>query len=405
MRRALTAAVALLMVGVACNSRLLRPPAIISMDSGEAVIGIPVGRRVVRLPSAYLSFIPSKVVLHAGDDVKFEVRYTGEPHTVALGRLVDFAVGAVQRLGPQATLVEIEKLPQLRRLPSVFPFKVTDDSPRVNRSAAQRCFLVDERPPTSDAGGTQACPDVEQPDFKGTETFFSSGFIPEGEGFRMSLSKDIKPGNYRFMCLVHRSEMTGTIEVTPSDVPRPNVRQVKVAGRDEQRVVHASLQQPAETAARSDEAGEILAGAGPEGEVRAFVSAFMPREATAKVGEPVTWKLFQSHTISFGSSRKAGEGILIQDRDGAVKINLDAWRAVGLKKETPAAAVSYPPRRRSIEVDGGTWSADGTLSSGVLRAIPPTKVSFTMRFAKAGTYRYVCLVHSSMRGTVEVSEG
>ena len=400
LRRLSVAVVALGLVASGCNSRVLRPPAIVSLDSGEASVSIPVGDRVHRFSSVFISFSPSTLTLHPGDGVKFEVRYTGEPHTVAMGTLIDSAVGVIDRLGPEATLDQIEGLPEMRRVPTLLPNAPGPD-PEVNRSAAERCFLDSERPPVSVSGGAPACPRRDQPDFDGTQSFYSSGFIPEGEGFRVKVSGDTKPGTYRFMCLVHRATMHGSIEVTSPNVPRPNVRQVKIAGRDEQRVVAAALREPAETAANAENV-PIAAGTGPSGLVRSFVSSFIPSVAKARVGEPVRWRLFRTHSISFNPSRRASDGILVQERDGTVKINKEAWQPAGV--DVPVAATRYPPPRQRVEIDAGTWSGDGARSTGVLRAIPPLSVTYTLRFAKPGTYDYVCLVHNSMRGRIEVSD-
>jgi plastocyanin len=38
----------------------------------------------------------------------------------------------------------------------------------------------------------------------------------------------------------------------------------------------------------------------------------------------------------------------------------------------------------------------------VIRATPPGTVKYSMRFGKAGTYTYSCLVHPAMRAKVVV---
>lgn len=393
--------VALLVVAPACNSRLLRPPATIFVDGGESTVTVSVGSELLRFPSVLLSFIPTTVPLHPGDGVKFDIRYNGEPHTVALGRLVDAAVDALEALGPAATAIDVENLPEMQKLPDVFPRTVAEGDPKVNRSAAERCFLDSGDPPNSPGGGAEACPERSQPDFDGTQAFYSSGFIPEGEGFRLRLSGDIRPGDYRFMCLVHRSDMRGTLEVLPPNVDRPGVAQVKVAGRDEQGVVLATVTTAARNAAAPPD-GVVYAGAGPQGEVRGFVSAFIPRDMQATVGQPVEWRFFETHTISFRPPQRARDGILLQERSGEVRINLEAWKPVG-SPAPPPTALQYPPPPEEVRIDAGEWSGEGTWSSGVIRAIPPGRVVYTLRFTQPGTYTYFCLVHDQMRGRIEVS--
>lgn len=397
------AVVALSLVGAGCNSRLIRPPTPVFIDGGEFKVATVIEEKGVRFPSVLLSYFPSRIPLHPGDTLNFEVRDTGEPHTVALGRLVDAALAAVDELGPTASLSRIEGLTEMRKLPYVFPRVATNERPRVNRSAAERCFLDDGTPPVSVAGGAPACDRREQPPFDGTQSFYSSGFIEEGESFRTRLSGDIRPGTYRFMCLVHRAAMTGAIEARSPDEDRPTVAELRRQGTDERNEIASTLEPPARVAARRT-GGPVLAGTGPSGRARGFVAAFVPDdEVRVRVGEPVTWKLFQPHTISFNPTRDAREGILIEEGDGIVRLNSEAWAPAG-SRPLPAAARSYPPKARKLAVDGGTWSGEGFFSSGVIRATPPAQITYTLRFAEPGTYRYVCLIHDSMRGRIEVTE-
>jgi plastocyanin len=395
----MTAALAALVVLAAgCNSRLIRPPATVYADGGSRAIGASVAEQEGRFSSVMSSFFPSLIALHPGDAVNFEVRDSGEPHTIALGRLVDAALTALDTLETTADLRAIEGLPQMRALPTVFPSTVPG-TPRVNRSAAERCFLTRGSPPVSPTGGARACPEREQPDFDGTQVFYSGGYLQEGEPFRVKLADGVRPGIYGFMCLVHRAAMTGAIEVRPATVERPPVSEVREQAKLEEDEVASSLG----TVARRvlPRTGDpVLAGAGPAGRARGLLSSFVPREASIDPGDPLTWELFGMHSISFDPERQAREGVLLEDRDG-VRVNLDAWRPVDSPAQ-PAAALAYPPTLAVASVDGGSWDGEGRFSSGILRATSPAKVLYTLRFTKAGTYNYLCVVHQPMRGTVRV---
>lgn len=389
------------LISAGCNSRLIRPPVTIYADAGGRQITATIRDRDHRFNSALLSFFPSHVPLHPGDAVNFEVRDSGEPHSVALGKLVDRAITALGTLGLTEGIKTIEGLPQMRKLPSVFPNTVEDGSPRVNASASDRCFLDRVAPAFSPTGGASACEEVEQPPFDGTQEFYSGGFLKEGEPFRVKLSGDIRPGTYSFMCLVHRSSMVGSIEVRPRDVERPPVADIRQLGRDEENEVAGTLEQPARRAASRDEDG-VLAGTGPVGRSRGLLSSFIPEQAKIGRGEPLTWELYGTHSISFEPSRDAQEGILIEEGDG-VRINPEAWDPVD-SSPPPAAALAFPPTQSRLEIDGGTYSGDGAFSSGILRATAPAAVSYTLRFDEPGTYRYRCLVHPRMRGRVVVQD-
>ncbi len=400
-RGAVAACIGVTLIAAGCNSRLLRPPVTIYADAGGHAIGVTIRDQERRFNSTLFSFLPSRVPLHPGDSLNFEVRDTGEAHTVALGKLVDAAVTAIEGLGATVGVKTIEALPEMRKLPFVFPGVVNTTSPRTNRSAVDRCFLATGAPPVSVTGGAPACEQHEQPDFDGTQSFYSGGFLEEGEPFRVKLGGDIRSRSYSFMCLVHRASMTGVIEVRPPGVERPRVADVRKQGQDEEDEVAGTLEQPARRAASREVAGSVLAGSGPIGRIRGLLSSFIPDVMAIRAGSKVTWQLYGMHSISFGASRDAQEGILIDDPEG-VRINLDAWRPVG-SRAPPASAVSFLPTTAIVDIDGGSWSGEGEYSSGVLRATPPAQVTYTLRFPKPGSYRYQCLVHSRMRGRVVVT--
>jgi plastocyanin len=392
--------VALLLIGSACNSKLLRPPAIVFVDAGEHVIGVTLDEVRYRFPSAFLAYLPSRIPLHPGDALNFQLQDTGEPHTVAMGRTIDRALSSVEALGVGADLPVIEKLGFMKRVPSVFPAKLQGKTPRILRSAAEPCYLDKGAPAVSAAGGNKACREVDQPAFRGTQSFYSSGVIEEGEPFRVKLSGDIEPGTYRFMCLVHRSAMTGAVEVVPKSATRPTVAQLRKSAQDEEREVATSLETPARDAVRR-ERGPILAGAGPSGNARGLATAYFPRDSKAKADEVITWRLFGTHSISFSPDRDAEEGILIGKRGGTLRANPDAWKPVR-GPALPPQIFSYPPPIAAFSIDGGTWNGDDTFSSGIIRATPPANVSYKLRITKPGKYKYSCLVHESMRGTIEI---
>lgn len=399
-RHRIGAALAVLLVlGSACNSKLLRPPAIVFVDGGEYAVETSLDEKGYRFPSVLFAYLPSGVPLHPGDALNFSLRDTGEPHTIAMGRIIDRAVSTVEVLGATATLKDIEKLSSMKKVPSVLPHTSTGAVPAINQSASEPCFLDDGLPPVAKAGGAPACAEAKQPAFDGAQSFYSSGVLKEGEPFRVKLSRDIKPASYRFMCLVHRSAMTGTIEVVPPDQDRPTVAQLRKSADDEEREIAGTLQPPARDAIRR-EGGPVLAGTGPRGITRGEMAAFFPRDETAQVGRPLGWRFYGTHSISFKPDRDAKEGVLIE-KDGSWQANPDAWKPIG-SPALPKSVFGYPPSTKPVSIDGGTWDGEDPFSSGIIRAVPPAPVAYTLRFSKAGTFKYQCLVHPAMRGQIEV---
>jgi plastocyanin len=197
--------------------------------------------------------------------------------------------------------------------------------------------------------------------------------------------------------------MTGTLEVVDTGASRPAVAQLREQADREQDEIASTLEPAARDAATDadPDGGPILAGTGPEGLSRGFVSAFFDRETRAEVDAPVRWTFHRAHTISFNPSREAKEGFVLEDGDG-VRVNEDAFAPVG-SEGPPSDLTKVVPAKKAYVIDGGTWDGDGEWSSGVIRATPPTAVTYEMRFAKAGTYRYFCLIHPSMHGRIEIS--
>jgi plastocyanin len=407
LRRSLVATAAVLatvVIASGCNSKLLRPPAIIFADSGEFAVKTSIRGEGDKYPSVFTAFVPSQVPLHPGDAVNFQLQDTGEPHAVAVGTLVDAAVTGADGLGPTATLKQIEGLKPMKKVPSVMPLSPKGKVPELNASAAQRCFLESGSPPNSPTGGAAACEEAGQPDFNGRQPFFSSGLLEEGEPFRIKLAADIAPASYRFMCLVHRSTMTGTIEVRPKDVERPSVAELRTQAEAEEKEVAASLEPSARVAGvkafDAKGAGPVFAGTGPLGLSRGFITAFIGDEVKVAVDTPLVWKVNRTHTISFNPSREAKDGFILEGSDGT-RLNEDVWNPVGSKR-APAGLFRIPPAKKSYKINGGTWSGEDAWSSGVIQATAGTAVSYSMRFSKAGTYKYTCLIHDSMRGRVVV---
>jgi plastocyanin len=392
MARVAVALAALGLVASACNSQLLRPPAPVLADGGGALAAGFTEEVTFREPTVLHSFFPEVLPVHPSDAVNFDLEDTGEPHTVALGSLVDDALGAVAALGPGASRHDVEALPEMAQLPMALPTPAGDQPPAIP-SATEPCF-VDEGPPPGD--GTCSS---EQPEFDGSHSFYSSGVLTDRESFQVQLSADATPGRYRFMCLVHRTAMTGTLEIRAPNVDRPRVADVKERASEEQVRATSVIEQPFQEALRAPQ-GQVLAGIGPPGRSAGFVAYFHPEEVAVDAGQPLTWRIYQGHAIAFEPSRQALEGLFIR-QDDRWTINLDAWRAEG-SLEPPPEARSALPVAEEVNVDGGTYDGQGAWSSGFLRGVPPSAVTYTMRFSEPGRYAYRCLVHPEMRGEVVV---
>src|SRR6266404_3618797 len=68
---------------------------------GKVTVGVDAKSDTVK--AAYTAFFPNEVTLHPGDTVDFKGNWTGEPHTVTFGTLIDTGLAAADKLGPDAT--------------------------------------------------------------------------------------------------------------------------------------------------------------------------------------------------------------------------------------------------------------------------------------------------------------
>ena len=347
-----------------------------------------------------LAYFPNSVTVRPGDSVRFAQVWTGEPHSVTLGTLVDDTVGALRRLGPDA-----EPPPELAEAYDELPVMLPEGPGDANQAAVNPCYI--------EAGGevpsevTEPCDVREAPAFDGTQAYHSSGFIAPDEGVDITLSEDIEPGTYVYYCNLHELAMTGEIVVT-DDEEIPSQAEVDAA-RDEQLEQHfAPL-----TAAYTDDvrAGEsdfgVLAGFGADGPPAGTVE-FAPTELDVEAGASVTWTVFGPHTISFKVPAEAA-ALLAQAEDGTWHLNAEAGVPVGGPGQPPPPEgeqelpTEEGPPPEPVNVDGGSWDGEGFRSSGLFLSFPPNLFSYSLTFTEPGEYQYVCIVHPEMTGVVNVT--
>src|SRR5207248_1477458 len=159
-------------------------------------------------------YYPNTLKVHAGDTIDFKEVWSGEPHTVTMGKLVDAGLAAQDKADPHGA-----PLPAFAKLPSMFPSGQGD----LNQNAAQPCFMSGGDPSTIKNNG--ACPKVTQPAFDGTQAYYSSGFLKKGTTFDVKLAPNIAAGTYRYYCNVHGPEMSGSFTVVGKDAKTPTKTQ------------------------------------------------------------------------------------------------------------------------------------------------------------------------------------
>jgi plastocyanin len=370
--------------------------------------------------SAFNAYFPKNVTVHPGDTVRFKNTWSGEPHTVTMGTIVDnlfdkyidivnkYESEEDARAHEGNELVD-KIIDNFARIPPL-----TSTGHNIFQPGAKPCFVTDAEdvPAFTDADDAPIpgakCPTAgePQPAFDGRHALYNSGFIPfEGEGantFEVQVAEEAKPGTYNYFCTYHWTDMHGTVKVVPESQAIPSNTAVNRQGRKELE----ALAKPFLSAVRQAKAGRFggvappIAGVpSPENGGYVFVDEFLPRKFEARVGDPVTWTVQgTSHTISFNvptyfpvfTVAKNGDVLLDKRTDQAVGWTVPPSADVGDEEESPPRAV-----------DVGRWDGGGGFhSSGLL----DDGDTFTITFTKAGSYPYACVIHPPMIGTVVVRD-
>ena len=358
--------------------------------------------------SHFWRFFPQTVHARPGDEVVFRQEWTGEPHTVTFGTIVDDVVPKIDALETKfADLdetdeeavadAEAEYARTAGELPSFDPYQDV-----ASKAASQPCYLESGRPP---ADPDEACREREQPAFDGRHAYYSSGFIaPEGSRgnvFRMPVSDDTPTGTYRFYCVVHFPQMQGRLIVLPKGRELPSTQEVNRRARDEIEEVASPLRKAFTQARRGDvtyqgdDLEPPLAGYHAGDEFTVAIDEFVPKTWRARANEPITWTIIGAHTISFDVPEYLPIYTVLAD--GTVQRNPKVDRAAGGSPKAPPVDFT----RHRLDIDGGTWDGSGFISSGLLGSEPYS--TYTLRISKPGRYRYACLVHPKMVGTLIVS--
>lgn len=294
------------------------------------------------------------------------------------------------------------------------PFAFGEETDDLNQAVAQPCYRrrgqlpKDPKKPCSEA-------QQRQPEFDGSEAFYNSGIIryegQQGNTFRVPLADDIKPGTYTFYCAVHGPLQATDVEVRPEseDVPsqeevsRESRRQITEFARPLDEVYRDATDDGRITVDDRGEkksVGAPFAGLFSPKEMHAAINAFVPERITVKTGEPIVWKLMGAeHTISFDVPTYFPPVEFL--RNGTVRLNP--------KLDPPAGGAPPKPEDEVVtEIDGGTYDGSGFWSSGLIGACPecgdPPYIAYTLRISKPGSYKYACLLHPPMVGTVVVTD-
>jgi plastocyanin len=392
-------------------------------------------------PSAFLRYFPSHVSVHPGDTVLFKQAWSGEAHSVTMGALAN-QLDKVAR--PYYKTFEEKgytglpdpEPPAVKAIDDQVRYMFTgQNDQRVAQNGAQPCYLDQGLPPKDpDKPCTKA--QQVQTDFTGRQNWYNSGYIhyggPTGNTFRVRIAPNATPGSYFFFCNNHGPFMHGYLEIKPksekiasqaeankaaqSEIdklgqPVRTAYRDAVANRypvpsDQVAAVHGAGLPTAQEGGKTVAHGEWFAGLGPEEGTKnrdsAFIVGFVPNKVQTKVGQKVTWVVLGGHTISFNVPKYFP--IFTIDKNGTIARNPRLDTPAGGSPKLPESSGNsggHGGPSKPLTVDAGTWNGQGFYSSGLIS--PDSFGVYNLRFSKAGTYKFACLVHPLMVGTLEVS--
>jgi plastocyanin len=240
-------------------------------------------------------------------------------------------------------------------------------------------------------------------DFNPLAAFPAGGKAVTGKAFRNSglplepgapkpyTVKFTRTGTFKYICQIHR-DMEGFVKVVSRRARIPTAAQDR---RTVKREEAADTRKAARLRSFTPPAATIRGGHDSD---PVEIYRFFPRNLTVNAGQPVTFTSTapEPHTISFGP--------------------IPELKALANAQPTPMQ-FNGPNAPPTLWLDGrvilpsdppplppytGSNHGNGFFSTGALGQLVPGTSSTSFTFTTPGIYRYICLIHSFMSGTVTV---
>jgi plastocyanin len=391
-------------------------------SSGGASRTVLVDYKHDAFASSFMHYYPSNVAVHPGDTVNFGFTWTGEPHSVTMGKVVDNMfkyLPLIEKYPSEQAALDAGESPQLvkdvdqtfTRIPGM-----TGNHGDIFQPGAKPCFVpkFEDVPEFADSNGTPVdpttvpCPkgDERQPEFHGTEGLYNSGFVPfqgaRANKFVVHVAKNAVPGTYNYFCNYHWTDMHGTVRIVPKGKSIPSGAAVARQARTQ---INNDAKNALKLVKKTD-AGHYgnltppLSGLslGEHDQSGVQVNDFYPKTVHVAVGQPLTWTNGgYDHTISFNVPKYFP--VFTIAKSGDVVWDPKSYNAVNWTVEPKPSDEGDGPPPPSRHIDVGKWDGSGGYHSSGLLGFGDT---FTITFTKPGTYPFACVIHPPMIGTVVV---
>jgi plastocyanin len=199
--------------------------------------------------------------------------------------------------------------------------------------------------------------------------------------------KFTKTGTYRYVCTVHPG-MRAKVKVVKPGRPIPSAKKDRKAAKKElkktlKKTIRLSGGQGTGDLQNAIQAGNDRAGG-------ATVFKFFPASTNVKVGDTITLQMppSSSEVHSFTIGPESYVTPIVDTLLGPV------FNPIGAYPSDPPVA-TYTPGIHG----NGFWNS-GLLDSDAATPLPQ---STQVKFGAAGTFSYICIIHSFMKGTVTVT--
>ena len=135
------------------------------------------------------------------------------------------------------------------------------------------------------------------------QTFFNLGMINErGATLKMTLSKDIAPRTYSYICLVHRAAMIAKIVVVPSTKPVQHPDEQTARGKQQFDQLTAQLAPALAQIMKATPSTGVI-GAAPQTLFNTQIAAFGSENAKIKAGQTMVWRMINFHSVTLEAPR------------------------------------------------------------------------------------------------------
>lgn len=356
-----------------------------------------------------MAFLPNELWIHAGDSITWTTK-SGEGHTVTFLRqpLAQPPFPAPLLLGQNRPSTAqgcsvIPAAPNTPPLPSVTTNEsvVTASGSSFDPSAPDDAAL-DPNPPTPDTDNTENCINSGSICDRSLQLTPDPTKCPNMPTLTYTVTFP-KPGNFKFVCLVHR-DMTGVVHVLDPAVS-PKLPHDQDFYNDQAAAQFRQLISDTDLARDNDDrdpqndsihtvitTGELVATGG--GRQYLAIMRFLPSTINVKVGDTVVWTNYDStepHTVTFNPA-----GPLDPNGDPTVGIGVsDPGNDNDLHGTLPNGIKCNPAETVSYCFSPGTIGAalqDQTGQPQPAAARTSVNVTFTM----AGEYDYFCTIHDEL---------